>query len=345
MCPAEVHEWHCHTPSVIGVLRARFSSATLRSVTEPADAELLRGAAVSLANDHVTCTLITGLRERDQRAILLKGASLRRLVYDASEVRVSADVDVLVEERRLDAVEAVLPDLGFRYLGVTVADRNRRRRRAWAHEHTGIPVELHTSITGIDAPPDVVWGVLSHETEVEAIGSCSVEILNRPATALHLALNVAHHGRANAKTMADLVRALSRVSFETWSEAAALAKRVDALPAFAAGLRLDPRGHALLRKLDVDAPLTPQVALRAETAPPLAQGLGWLVELPTTRARIGFVVRSVFPPADFMRVWAPSARRGGAWLAAAYCWRPFWMAARLPGAIRAWRRARRAAAR
>ena len=120
----------------------------------------------------------------------------------------SADIDLLVDEDNLDAVEAALPDLGFRYLGVTVADGSRRRRRAWVHEQTGIPVELHTSITGMEATPDVVWAVLVRETEVETIGPCTAEVLNRPATALHIALNVAHHGRANAKTMADLARAL-----------------------------------------------------------------------------------------------------------------------------------------
>ena len=85
-------------------------------------------------------------------------------------------------------------------------------RRAWVHEQTGIPVELHTSVTGMEASPDVVWAVLSEETEVEDIGPCTAEILNPPATALHIALNVAHHGRANAKTMADLARAFARVS-------------------------------------------------------------------------------------------------------------------------------------
>jgi len=314
-------------------------------VTGPADPELLRSAAVSLANDHVTRALLAGLGQRGQRAILLKGPSLRRVLYDPSDVRVSSDIDVLVDKRSLDAVEAALPDLGFRYLGVTVAERNRRRRRAWVHEQTGIPLELHTSITGMDASPEVVWEVLSEETEVAPIGPCSVEILNRPATAMHIALNVAHHGRANAKTMADLERALERVSPDTWRAAAALAARVDAVPAFAAGLHLDLRGDAVLRDLEIDARPTLDVALRAETAPPLAQGLGWLAELPTTRARIGFVVRSVFPPPDFMRVWAPSTRRGGMWLAAAYCWRPLWMAVRLPEALRAWRRARRVAAR
>jgi len=300
---------------------------------------------LSLANDNVTCALLAGLENRGARAILLKGASLRRALYDPSDVRVSADIDLLVDEDNLGAVEVGLPDLGFLYLGVTVAEGSRRRRRAWVHEQTGIPVELHTSITGMEASPDVVWAVLSEETEVEDIGPCTAEILNRPATALHVALNVAHHGRANAKTMADLARALARVSPDTWRAAVVLAERVDALPAFAAGLRLDPRGDALLRELEIDAHPTPHVALRAETAPPLAQGLGWLAELPTTQARIGFVVRSVFPPPEFMRVWAPSTRRGSLWLAAAYCWRPFWMATRLPGALRAWRRARRAAAR
>jgi hypothetical protein len=300
---------------------------------------------VGLANDHVTGLLLTGLRERDQRAILLKGASLRRLIYEPSEVRISNDIDVLVEERSIDAIEAVLPDLGFRYVGVTVAGPGRPRRRAWVHEQTGVPLELHTSITGINAPPEAVWVVLSQETEAEAIGPYVLEILNRAATTLHLALNVAHHGRADRKTMADLARGLSRISPATWRSAAALAEQLDAVPAFAAGLRLDERGTALLHELGVDARPTPEVALRAESAPPLAQGLEWLAMLPTSTARVRFVVRSVFPPRDFMRLWAPTARRGTPWLVAAYCWRPFWMAARLPGAMRAWRRARRAAVR
>ena len=313
-------------------------------MTEPADRERLRDAALSLANDQVTCAVVTGLRARGLRVVLLKGASLRRLLYDHSEVRVSRDIDLLVDERSLVDVDGALADLGFRYLGVTVADPGRRRRRAWIHDQTGIPLEVHSSITGTEAPPEVVWAVLSRETELEAIGPCSVEVLNRPATALHIALNVAHHGRANPKTMQDLERSLARVSTETWRAAAVLATRVDALSAFATGLRLDPRGDVLLHELDIDALPTPPVALRAETAPPLAQGLAWFAELPTTRARIAFVTRSVFPPADFMRVWAPTARRGRVWMAAAYCWRPFWMALRLPAAIRAWRKARRLAA-
>ncbi len=311
-------------------------------MAEPADRDLLRSAGLSLANDSVTCALLVGLRTRNLRPILLKGASLRRLAYEPSDVRVSADIDVLVDERELDAVEAALPDLGFRYLGVTVADERRSGRRAWMHEPTGIPLELHTSITGIEAPPAVVWSVLSDHGEVESICSCTVEVLDRPATALHLVLNAAHHGRANTKTASDLRRAVEHVSLPTWREAASLAEKLDALPAFGAGLQLDPAGKALLEKLGIDVPPTPHVVLRAETAPPLAQGIGWMSDLPTMRERIRFVVRSVFPSPDFMRVWAPSARRGRLWLFAAYARRPIWMVARLPRAVRAWRRARRA---
>ena len=143
---------------------------------------------------------------------------------------------------------------------------------------------------------------------------------------MHLALNVAHHGRANPKTMADLDRALARIPWTTWADAA-LAARIDALPAFAAGVGLDPRGDALLDELGVDVAPTAAVALRAETTTTRAGARvarRAAVDACPPRLRR----RTVFPPVDYMRVWAPSARsRIG--LAAAYCWRPFWMVARL----------------
>ena len=129
----------------------------------------------------------------------------------------------------------------------------------------------------------------------------------------------------------------------TWQGAAALATRLDALPAFAAGLRLDPRGDALLEALGIDVEPDAMAALRAETAPPLAQGFGWLAQLPSTGARLRFVARTLVPPRGYMELWWPPARRGGLWLVVAYCRRPFWIAAHLAPAVRAWRRARRSA--
>src|SRR3954452_714289 len=137
-------------------------------MSEP-DADKLRAAAVILANDHITAELVAGLGARRQRVILLKGGSLRRLVYDPEELRVSGDIDLLVDESHVSAIEVLLPDLGFRYVGVTVAGDGRARRRAWVHEKTNLPLELHTSLTGAEAPPADVWAALSDNTEVVEI--------------------------------------------------------------------------------------------------------------------------------------------------------------------------------
>ena len=51
------------------------------------------------------------------------------------------------------------------------------------------------------------------------------------------------------------------------------------------------------------------------------------------------VLSELAAPADFMRLWHPLARRGPVGLAAAYLYRPFWLAVKLPVGVRAWRRA------
>jgi hypothetical protein len=309
------------------------------------DSEERFGAAVNLVNERVTGVLIDGLRKRGLRSIVLKGASLRRMLYGSSEARVSYDIDVLVAPSDLARVGAALPELEFRYLGVSALGAGRDYRATWQHEPTGLPLELHTTITGIGSPAADVWRVLASRTESMEIGGSRVEVLDEPARAFHVALHVAHHGRADTRTMADLGHALSAVPTSVWREAGALAARLDALPAFAAGLRLDPRGEALLEQLGVAAAPTPEIALRAETAPPLSQGLAWLSQLPSARDRARFLARTAFPPTGYMKVWSPIARRGRLGLIAAYCWRPFWMAAHFVPALRAWRRATRSSSR
>ena len=60
--------------------------------------ELLRAAAIKLANDHVSAQLVVDLRVHELRPILLKGASLRDLVYEPDDPRISNDIDLLVDE-------------------------------------------------------------------------------------------------------------------------------------------------------------------------------------------------------------------------------------------------------
>jgi Uncharacterised nucleotidyltransferase len=307
------------------------------------DSEERLGAAVNLVNEHVTGLLIDGLRQRGLRPIVLKGASVRRMLYGSSEARVSYDIDVLVAPSDLAATEAALPELDFRYLGVSVVGSGRDYRATWKHEPTGLPLELHTTVPGIGVPPATVWRELASRTVRMEFGGVFIDVLDEPARAFHVALHVAHHGRADARMMADIGRALSEVPPSIWREAGALAGRLDALPAFAAGIRLHPHGQALLDELGITAALTPEIVLRAESAPPLAQGLAWLSQLPTARARARFVASTAFPPPSYLKVWSPLARRGRLGLVGAYLWRPLWMAAHIIPALRAWRRAKHGA--
>jgi hypothetical protein len=56
--------------------------------------------------------------------------------------------------------------------------------------------------------------------------------------------------------------------------------------------------------------------------------------------KLRFVARHLVPPAGYMRVWLPIARRNRAGLALAYLYRPLWLAKGLVPALLARRRAR-----
>ena len=245
----------------------------------------------------------------------------------------------------MSAAESALPALGFRFIGVTTSGEGRRNHRVWLDTHSGIPLELHVTLTGAGAEPSEVWSELSPATKRMRVGAHEVEVLGDAALAMHIVLNVAHHGRANPKTMADLERALTFIPRPVWSEATRLAERMKASAAFAAGLRLLAPGALFARELGIDAPPTIEIALRAESAPPLAQGLVWLRGLPSNRARLMFALRALFPPPEFMRFWSPRARSGRLGLVGAYLGRPLWIVARFPRAFIAWRQARKVAAR
>lgn len=301
--------------------------------------EQLLAAGHNLVNDLITRKVMEGLRDGGTRPILLKGASLRRMLYAVDEQRVSNDIDLLVDSVELAYVEGVLPELGFRFLGVDRLGAGRNADRLWMHESTGFVLELHTTIVGIGAAPTSVWETLSAATETMDIDGHPVEILDDVARAFHVAINVAHHGRLDARTLADLDRALTVISQETWRNAADLARRLDALAAFSTGLRLNPRGALLVQSLGIAAPIDPMIALRAETAPPLAPGIVWFTQLPSAKARAAYLLRVLMPPPVTMRLRSPRARRNCFWLILAYAGRPFWIVAHLRPAIRAWRRA------
>jgi hypothetical protein len=134
-------------------------------------------------------------------------------------------------------------------------------------------------------------------------------------------------------------------SRETWASAAELARRIDALEGFSAGLRTLPAGAALAESIGVGPPRSTRAALLTQSPPPGADGLDALATARDARTRARLIARTLVPTRRWMRSSTALGRRGGPWLALAYAWHPAGVAARLPAALRAWSRARSAAGR
>jgi len=299
----------------------------------PADNRLALAAARRLTLDATAARVVRAMKEADVRPILLKGPTLSEL-YDG--VRQYSDIDLFVAPESMRAAETALAELGF------VMRDDDPHSRIWLRE--GVDVDLHSALVGVQASAARLWEVLSAETEVHIVGDERVEVLNRPARALHVVLHAAQHGLQEPKPREDLTRALERIPEDTWADAARLAVALDAQAAFWTGLSMEPAGRELSSKLQLEkGPSRTETELRASTAPPTAVGLLRLAETPGLGAKLKLIWREAFPSSAYLRTWSPLARRGPVGLALAHVWRPIWILIRLGPALAAIMRARRAA--
>jgi hypothetical protein len=297
----------------------------------------LRAAALSLRVDTVTAEVVSKLRDAGVRPILLKGPSIAAWLYVNGPPRPYRDTDLLLAPEALERASRVLRAAGFREQpGVSSYTWFRRSDRSI--------VDLHDTLFGVEADKDHAWVVLSEEPEAMQIGPLEVETLRRPARLLYVVLHAAQHESHRFKQpLSDLERALNHEQERPWKEAAGLASRLRAVPTFSAGLRLLPDGASLADRMGLldERPL--MLSLREEGGRSLAVTLERLAAAPSMSARLRLLVRRLAPPPDYMRWrYRRLAARGPAGLALAYLWRPVSTALRLPGAILAWRRARRA---
>ncbi|MEK6328663.1 MAG: nucleotidyltransferase family protein [Actinomycetota bacterium] len=297
----------------------------------------LRAAALSLRVDTVTAEVVTKLRSASVRPILLKGPSIATWLYADGTPRPYRDTDLLVAPDALRAASRALHGLGFREQpGVSSYTWFRRSDRS--------VVDLHDTLFGVEADPEQAWALLSEETETMRIGTLDVETLGHPARLLYVVLHAAQHeSHRFEQPLKDLERALHHADEQPWKEATSLTSRLRAVPTFAAGLRLLPDGASLADRMGLldERPL--MLSLRQEGGRSLAVTLERLASAPGTSARLRLLARRLAPPPDYMRWRYPTlAARGRAALALAYLWRPASTALRLPAAIAAWRRARRA---
>ena len=316
-------------------------SAERRHPAVPAS-DALQLAALAFAVDRVSAEVILALRRAAVPSILIKGPAIVTWLYPDDGSRLYGDTDLLLRKADWAAAIAVLEGLGFEDdLGPLAHPRMESGAGySWGRPADGSSVDLHQTLFGIGADPELVWEEFSAAAIPASIGGTEVLMPPYPARLLHVVLHaVQHGGEALPKTMLDLERALARASRPQWLEARALARRLRAEDGFAAGLRLTAAGRRLATEIGARGG-SPAAGLRLEWKP-LAEGFQELAETAGLRRKAALLLRELFPNPAFMRWWTPLARRGPIGLAAAYPWRLVWLAYRaLPG-YRAWRRATR----
>jgi hypothetical protein len=296
--------------------------------------------------ERLAADVVQRLRDEGIRAILIKGAALKRLLYGDGEPRPYGDVDLLVSPADHARTESILAKLGFtKYVDdADYPGHEPLHALPWTRGDASKPlVDLHTTLAGAMADRSAVWDTLREETDRLEVGGVEVEVLTPTGNALHVALHAAHHGRAARTPMVDLERALALLEPSVWERASVLASRIDATEAFAAGLRLNPDGAAVADRLHLSETTTLETALKARSAPRLAAGLARLGGVSGPRAKLALIARGMVPTAAWMRSRFPIARRGRLGLLAAYLWFPIWVLVHIGPALMALWRAQREA--
>jgi hypothetical protein len=306
------------------------------------DRELLRAEALRLVHDTCAAEVVASLRAAGVRSVLLKGTSVIPWIYGVGSTRYSRDVDILVAPRDADLAASVLIAHGFE---TQDPDRHDRHATEWLRRSPVAAVDLHVALPGVGLSPGEAWTVLAGSVErVTVQPGVEAEVLDPPGRALHLALHAAQHP-AFIQSLQDLQQALKTLPPSLWDDAATLAARIDALPAFGAGLRLTPLGLAVAERLGVPSWLPPRVALRLSAAPPASLALDHALATKGVHRKARFLLGRLFPSPAAMRARSRLARRGRGGLLIAYLGRVAWLLACLPAASRAVLEARRQAAR
>jgi hypothetical protein len=139
--------------------------------------------------------IIEALQARDVPVVALKGIDLLdRLYRDREQHRRTADVDLLIDERRFDEALEIVEGLGYRHH----ADEPKAVQRRWGKDVTylgphGVPVEMHRELF-LDMGFTLTYGELSGGGHLErGRGPAGADRLTLEALAVHLLVHMAAH--------------------------------------------------------------------------------------------------------------------------------------------------------
>jgi Uncharacterised nucleotidyltransferase len=284
------------------------------------------------------------LRAEHVRSIVLKGPAISRWLYreETKDPRTYDDLDLLIPPESAERGASTLTRLGFsnRFAAFASAETVEHASE-WRRTGSTIAVDLHRTVFGVRAEPARLWRELTANADRLPVAGYEVEVPSKPGRVLIVALHAAHHGIAHAKPLRDLAAAIEQAEPSLWTDAAGLAERISAIPAFAAGLLLLPEGARIANGLGISGAVDTEAALLARSPAPTAYGFARLAATPGLRGKLTFLVRKLVPTPAFMRHAFPVARRGGVGLVLAYLWRPVWLLVHAGPGLVAWLRARR----
>lgn len=293
----------------------------------------------TLLLDHAAATAVTSLDEKGVGSVLLKGAVLASWLYEG-EIRPYGDVDLLVDPGNRDLAARILADDGYRHRLEGAADSEIGAYEIELVKPGGACIDLHHSLLGVSAGPARCWEVLSRRTVSMVVGGATVQVLDEPSRAMHLALHVAQNGPIDRKAVDDLERGLRRLPVELWRDAVDVARELDALEALSGGLRVTEAGTRLADRLGVAPPRDVALLLRIASAPQEALQIQNLVEADSLGRRLRLVGRKLWPTTAYMRTQLPGQPAAPLALVVARLVRIAGLPAKFAVALRSWRHAR-----
>jgi len=272
-------------------------------------------------------------------AILMKGRVTASWLYQDG-VRDYGDVDLLVDPAQRGRAVEVLGTIGYTHwlAGADQVEFGPNEVELVGPNRTCI--DLHHTLLGVAATPARCWEILSRRTETMSVGGRTVTVLDPVARTMHLALHAAQNGPVDTKAVADLERGLAQLPLELWREAATLARSVDAIEAFATGLRVVEPGRDLATGLGLGPPRDIGLVLRSWSAPPEALQIQNFVQADSVGSRLRFVGRKLWPTSAYMVSRFPAARGGGIPLLTARLRRMAGLPNKLGVALWTWNQAR-----
>jgi hypothetical protein len=196
------------------------------------------------------------------RTILLKGPAFDQLLFDGTRARAYADIDLLVDPAGALAAERLLEQLGFhradresvvrrfiRRIGIAIGVVGAVHATPWIRGRDNFTVDLHHTLPLLRASADDAWRALRAHSVTIAVVGAQVQTLDRPASALLIALHAAHHGPGWDRARTDLQRACEVLERDSWQAAALLARDLRGEVAMGIGLGTAEAGRAVAREL------------------------------------------------------------------------------------------------